>query len=183
MGEIKSAWEIAMEKVEKLGKLSPEELKKQREKEFTLIGQALAEKYLAGLDLWQLEVELDKYKGEEKDWVKKLTAKELIQLIELGNYQRLEKAIEGISYLIEDGGVGNIREEVKRLFDEYEQAGREMREEIERSGREILHQLRISGSAIEAINPRAKEDWQQNLDESAQPYKERLEELKQRLLL
>ena len=31
MGEIKSAWQIAMERAEKLGRLSPEELKKQKE--------------------------------------------------------------------------------------------------------------------------------------------------------
>ena len=49
--------------------LSDKELvawEKQREKEYAAIGQALAEKYLGGLDLRQLKVELDKYKGEEK---------------------------------------------------------------------------------------------------------------------
>ena len=62
MGEIKSAWEIALEKVDKLGELSPEELKRQKEEKYALIGQALADKYLGGLDLWQLDVELDKYR-------------------------------------------------------------------------------------------------------------------------
>ena len=183
MGEIKSAREIALEKVEKLGKLSPEELKQQQEKEYTLIGQALAEKYLGGLDLRQLKVELDKYKGEKRDGVKKVAMVKLAQSIELENRQRLEKAIEGIFYLREDGEVGEIGNEVKQLLDEYEQAGRKMREEIEKSGREVLHQLRISGSAIEAINPRVRDEWQQSLDKLAQPYKERLEELRQKLLL
>ena len=34
MGEIKSAWEIAMEKAEKLGKLPPEELRRQKEEKY-----------------------------------------------------------------------------------------------------------------------------------------------------
>jgi hypothetical protein len=81
MGEIKSAWEIAMERAEKLGKLSPEELKRQREKEYAVIGQALAEKYLGGLDLRQLEVDLDKYEGEKREWVKKMAMVKLAQSI------------------------------------------------------------------------------------------------------
>ena len=183
MGEIKSAWEIAMERAEKLGKLSPEELRRQREKEYAVIGQALAEKYLGGLDLRQLEVDLDKYEGEKRDWVKKMAMVKLAQSIELGSRQRLEKTIEGISYLSGDREVGEIGDEVKQLLDEYEQAGWKKREEIEKSGREVLHQLRISGSAVEAINPMIKDEWQQSLDRFAQPYRERLEELKQRLLL
>ena len=54
MGEIKSAWEIAVERVEGLGKLSPEELRRQKEEEYALIGQVLADKYLGGLGFWQL---------------------------------------------------------------------------------------------------------------------------------
>ena len=34
VGEIKSAWELAMEKVERLGKLSPGELKRQKEEKY-----------------------------------------------------------------------------------------------------------------------------------------------------
>jgi len=54
VGEIKSAWELAMEKAERLGKLSPDERSRQKEEEYRSIGQTLVEKYLAGLGLWQL---------------------------------------------------------------------------------------------------------------------------------
>ena len=40
---IKSAWEIALEKAEKLGRLSPEEAKKRLEEKFYPRGKALAE--------------------------------------------------------------------------------------------------------------------------------------------
>lgn len=182
MGEIKSAWEIAMEKVEKLGKLPPEELRRQKEKKYALIGQALADKYLGGLDLWQLEVELDKYNSEERVLLRETMASRLAQAIELRNYERLARIMEGISYLKEGGKVGEIAEEIKQLLQEYKQAEQKEKEEMEKSGRGILHQLRISGNAIGAVNPKAIGEWQQELDRLAQPYRDRLEPLRQRLL-
>ncbi len=59
MSEMKSAWEKAMEKVEKLGKLSEEELK---QLEHQPAGNKLAAKYLQETD-YNLDVELTKYKG------------------------------------------------------------------------------------------------------------------------
>lgn len=180
--EIKSAWEIAMEKVEKLGKFSPEELKKKNEEKFAQIGQVLADKYLGGLDLWQLEIELDKYGIDERALLKEAVASKLAQAIELENYERLSSVIDGISYLKQGGTIREIEDEIKELFQEYKQAEQEGSKEIEKSAREILHQLRISGSAIGAVNPKAVGEGQQELDRLAQPYRERLEPLKQKLI-
>jgi hypothetical protein len=183
MGEIKSAWEIAMEKAEKLGKLSPEELKEQRRQELHPVGQALADRYLGGLGLWQLRVELDGYKGEERDLVAEALISGLIQAIELGNNERLDKALEGISSLKEDEGteIKEIKGEVETLFQEFQEVEQKERRETEDSVRGILHQLRISGSAIGDINPKVVPEWQQALDRFAEPYRIRLEELKERL--
>ena len=183
MGDIKSAWEIAMEKAEKIGKLSAEELKEQREKEYALIGKSLADKYLAGLDSWQLQVELDKYQGESREGIKKVALLNLVQSIELGDYRRLEQVIDGIYYLKEDKGLKAVGDEIRRLFDEYEQISKKKMEEVEESGWQVLHQMRISGSAVESINPRAQEGWHEIADKFALPYVDRLEELKKRLLM
>ena len=59
MGEMKSAWEKAKEKVEKLGKLTEEELK---QVECVPVGNKLAAKYLQDAD-YNLDAELTKYKG------------------------------------------------------------------------------------------------------------------------
>jgi len=182
MGEIKSAWEIAQEKVEKLGKLSPDELKKKSEEKFTLIGQAIADKYLGGLDLWQLEVELDKYKSEEKATLKESVALKLVQAIELGNNERLSRIIEGIAYLKQEKAVREIDDKIKKLFKEYNQVEQEGSEKLEKSAGEILHQLRISGSAIASVNPKALGEGKQDLEQLTQPYRERLEPLKQKLI-
>jgi hypothetical protein len=182
MGEIKSAWEIALEKTEKLGKLSAEELRRQKEEECALVGQVLANKYLGGLDPWQLEVELDKYRGEEKNSISRAVASKLAQAIELGNRERLNKVIGGISHLSQKGTIEEVGSAIEQLFQEYEQVEQKERKEIEESAEGILHQLRISGSAIKAINPKAISLWQQDLNQLAQPYKERLEQLKQKLI-
>lgn len=183
MGEIKSAWELAMEKAERLGKLSPEELKRQKEEKYGSIGHVLADKYLGGLALWQLEVELGKYNVEEEGMVKGALASVLVHAIELGNCERLQKVIEGILTLKQNhAAIGDIKDEIEQLFEEYEQVEEKESRDIEKAAREILHQLRISGSAIGAVSPKVIPEWQQVFNRLAQPYKERLEGLKERLV-
>ena len=58
MGEIKSAWEKAMEKANSLGKLSPDEADKFK---YVPLGNALAAQYLRE-KVYDLEAELTKYK-------------------------------------------------------------------------------------------------------------------------
>lgn len=182
MGEIKSAWEIAMEKVEKLGKLSREELSRQKEEKYGSIGQILADKCLAGLGPWQLEIELDKYNGEEKELIKSALASRLIQAIELGNSKRLERVIEVIAGLGQGKEeVEGIRGQIEQLFQEYKLVEEEESREAVKSAGEILHQLRISGTAIGAINPKAIPEGRAALGSAAGPFKDRLEGLRQEL--
>jgi hypothetical protein len=182
MGEIKSAWEIAMEKAEKLEKLPPEELRRQKEEKYASIGQVLVDKYLGGLDLWQLDVELDKHSGEERDLLREAAIFKLAHSIDLENPERLGRIMEGISYLRQGEDIKEIGKELDRLFQEYKQVEQKEREEMEKSSGEILHQLNISGSAIGGFNPKAVGEWQQESQKLAQPFREKLEMLRQRLL-
>jgi DNA-directed RNA polymerase subunit F len=183
VGEIKSAWELAMEKVEKLGKLSPEEVRRQKEEKYGSIGQGLAEKYLTGLALRDVRIELDKYKGEEGELVRAALASKLIDAIELGDAERLSKVIEGISELNLKSreGLAGIRAEIEQLFGEYREAEQKKRREVDAAARGVLHQLRISGSAIGSVNPEVVPEWKNELDKIAQPYRERLDDIKARL--
>ena len=183
MGEIKSAWELAMEKVEKLGKLSPEELQRQKTERFGLIGQGLAEKYLTGLALRDVKIEIDKYKGEERELVRVTLASKLIDAIELGDAERLSKVIEGVSELDLKSreALAGIRADIEQLFGEYREAEQKKRREVETAARGMLHQLRISGRAIGSVNPEVVPEWKNELDKIAQPYRERLDSLKARL--
>lgn len=183
MGEIKSAWELAMEKVEKLGKLSPEELQRQKTEKFGSIGQGLAEKYLSGLTLRDLKLELDKHKGEERELVRAALASKLIEAIELGDAERLAKVVEAISglKLKSEDGLAAAKGEIEGLFAEYREAEQKKRRDVDTAARGVLHQLRISGSAIGSVNPEVVPEWKNELDKIAQPYRERLDSLKAKL--
>ena len=183
MGEIKSAWELAMEKVDRLGKLSPEELRRQKEDRGRMIGEGLAEKYLAGTPLRDVKMDLDRNKGEERGLAESALASRLAGAIELGDTERLSKVLEGLSAIGLKGGEGlpDIEAEIEVLFAEYREADRKRRREVETAAREALHRLRISGSAIGGVNPDVVPEWRSDLDRIARPFRERLDGIKARL--
>ncbi|HEX76655.1 MAG TPA: hypothetical protein G4O12_08795 [Dehalococcoidia bacterium] len=182
MGEIKSTWEIAQEKASKLGELSLEEQKKQREDRCRPIGKSLAEKYLSEHDTQHLEAELSKYNSEDKELISQTALHQLIEGIDLRRGSILDRMSQGILSLAKTETAAEIVGKIKELFQEYQEAEKGERQDIEKAGREILHQLRISGTAISQINIRAKGEWQEKLDKVVHPTKERLNRLKQELL-
>ena len=67
MDELKSAWEIAQERANRLGKLSAEEKEQQERQGYRQIGQVLAQKWLDNPQRLDLTAELNKQ--EEKNSV------------------------------------------------------------------------------------------------------------------
>lgn len=181
MGEIKSSWELAMEKVERLGKLSPEELKRQEEEKHAAIAQVLAEKLLGGLAFWQLQVDLEKFGAHEREPVKAALRRKLVDEIELDKGEKLERVLDGLSNLMDTEELNPVKHDLGQLLQEYEEFEQKATREVEEAAGEVLHQLRISGSAIGGINPGVLPEWQERLDTVAGPYKERLEALKAKL--
>jgi hypothetical protein len=196
MGELKSAWEIAQEKADRLGKLSPAEMQQQREQECRQIGTAIAQKYLDSPQPLPLAIELNKYQ-DKKDLVRQATLIHLTQAIDLeswsgtspdstrhdrsgGAYPRLEKIAQGIATL--EPKSQPIIERIRELAQEYEQLADKARQAIETSQRETLHQLRISGTAVGNINIEATPQWQQSCHRLAEPLESRLDSLKQELI-
>ncbi len=182
MGEIKSAWEIAQQKAEKLGKLSAEEIRKEREERANSMGKALAEKYLVKPDLRELTEALNSHKGEEGEIIRQATVTWLVEAIELKSQGKLKELSQSLFILVPGEEIHGIWREIECLFEEYRQAEQTVKQQIDRAGRETLHQLRISGTAIAEINPQAKEKWRKVLDEFSRPFQERLYGLKQKLL-
>ncbi|MCJ7655943.1 MAG: hypothetical protein MUO97_11735 [Dehalococcoidia bacterium] len=181
MGEIKSAREIAQEKASKLGKLSPEERKGQRQDRCRVIGKSLAEKYLSQYDIRLLEAELNKHSAQDKNLMKQSAIHRLIEGINLRYGSTLDKISQGILTLANTAMAIETIGKIKELFQEYAEAENGARQDIEKAGMEILHQLRVSGTAISQINIRAKEEWEQMLNQLTGPFEERLSYLKQEL--
>jgi hypothetical protein len=186
MGEMKSAFEKALEKAEKLGKLSPEEMRERREEEYAPIGRAIADRYLGHGHNGILEEEANRYSGDEKGIVIRAALWRLGEAMGLESDEVTERAMAGMLTLRGEEKIGEISERIRSLLREYREAKRqkyeEEKEDIERRERELLHQLRISGSAVGEINLRASEAWERISRELLSPFDERLNELKQELL-
>ncbi len=124
MGEIKSAWEKAMEKADSLGKLSPDEADKFK---YVPLGNALAAQYLRE-KAYDLEAELTKYKDSNAMRYVTEGAEEIL----LGNIflprseqskQDVKKAMTGIKLIKKDKGrVEVIFDQINNLLNYYEQA-------------------------------------------------------------
>lgn len=181
MGELKSAWEIAQDKVDGLGSLSPEEKRKLQEEKYDQIGRALADKYLEKENTNYLLTKTQKYEGQDRQMVTHAVIERLVDRIDIKYSQTIKKINEGLQ-AISDIQATNIVNQIDELFKEYQQAEAEENQKIEKAGREILHGMRIAGTAIGKINIQANAEWKQSLEHLSLPYQERLNILKQALL-
>jgi hypothetical protein len=183
MGELKSAWEIAQERANRLGKLSAEEEEQQARQRCDQIGQVLAQKWLNGSQQLDIAAELNKHKEEERNIIKQALIEHLAEAIEFTATQdisRMKKVVEGIGSLGPE--LQPKAEEIGKLVQEYEGAEQKIRQELESSYREPLHQLRISGTAVDAINIEATPEWQLAREELVEAFTPRLNNLRQGLI-
>ena len=183
MGELKSAWEIAQERANRLGKLSAEEEEEQARQRCDQIGQLLAQKWLDGSQQLDMSAELNKHKEEERDIIKQAIIEHLAEAIEFTATQdinRMKKAIEGIGSLGPE--LLPKAEEIGKLVQEYEGAEQKIRQELESDYRETLHKLRISGTAVDAVNIEATPEWQPARQELTEVFTPRLNGLRQGLM-
>lgn len=124
MGEIKSAWEKAMEKANNLGKLSPDEADRLK---YAPLGNALAAQYLKEKG-YDIKAELTKYKDSSAMRYVTEGAEEIL----LGNIflprneqskQDVKKAMTGIKLIKKDKRrVEVISDQIDNLLNYYEQA-------------------------------------------------------------
>ncbi len=182
MGEMKSAFERAWERAEKLGELTKEEMEREREKELLPIGKSLSDSFLSHGDIRVIEDTLDKYEDKDRRIIRRGFILSLLDEIKPES-EKSRKAMEGILLLMEDKKE-EIEELEKILLDFEEEKGRlfkKLRDEIEAEGRDILHQLRISGSAISKFNINRSSVWREALLSLHQDYEARMEGIKGRI--
>jgi hypothetical protein len=186
MGEMKSAFEKAMEKAERLGKLSPEEMRKRAEEEYAPIGRAITERYLGHGHKQLLREGVERYSGDEKGMVIEAALFRLIEAIDFTSGDQIERALDGLITIEGEGRTRGTIEEIRGLLGEYKDVQKQKyvgeKERIEKDERELLHQLRISGSAMGAINLQASETWRMISREIDSQFNERLGVLKRELL-
>jgi hypothetical protein len=193
MGDIKSALEIAMEKVEKLDKATDEERRKWK---YVPEGEKLAAKYLKQ-DL-NLVAELSNYEKKLLRYIKEGASEVLIRNINLPKNELAKrtnkKAMEGLKTLKSDKvGMENIYSKMRSIFKHYAEQGEQQRKqaygglkaEFEAKVKQAMQQQ--LGSFI-GINidverqPQFQEEWRRLQIQLDSQYLTLLNEYKQELL-
>ncbi len=183
MSELKSAWEIAQERANRLGKLSAEEKEQQERQGYRQIGQALAQKWLDSSQQLDMTAELNKHEEKEREIIKQAIIEHLVEAIEFTTTQGINSVKRVIEALISLGPELQPKaEEIGQLVQEYEGAEQKIRQELESNYRETLHQLRISGTAVDSINIEADPQWHLARQGLVEAFTPRLDDLKQALI-
>ena len=183
MSELKSAWEVAQERANRLGKLSAGEKEQQERQRYRQVGQVLAQKWMDGSQRLDVTAELGKHEEKGREIIKQAIVEHLIETIGFANTQTIDsvkKVIEAINNLKPE--LQPKAEEMGRLVQEYELAEQKIRQELEGNYMETLHQLRISGTAVDAINIEDNDRWQLARQGLAESFAPRLHALKQALV-
>jgi len=188
MEELKSAFDIAMERAEKLGKASPEEIRKL---DLVPQGEKLAARYLKGQ--CDLTVELGKYDDEARGYVAESVKKVLLRNLDVPKNEVVKRttrrAMEGIKSLKDDkGGVENVYSKLRRLFKHYEdegaqqrsQAYEELKQDFYRNLQQLAQQQGIpTGISINVeSHPQFQEQWRLTLTKLDAQYRTLMEEYK-----
>ncbi len=193
MGDIKSALEIAMEKVEKLGKATDEERLRW---EYVPEGERLAAKYLKQDS--NLTEELGKYDREAARYVMQGAGEVLIRNISLPRNDLAKKtnkrAMEGLKMVKNNKvDVENVYSKIRHIFNHYVEQGKEQRREAYESLKAEVEarlqqavQQRLGSSARVRIDverqPQFQEEWHKMQIQLDRQYLKLLDEYKQELL-
>jgi len=192
MGEIKSAREIAMEKVEELGEATDEE---RLEWKYIPDGEQLASKYLK--KDCNLVAEIDRYEEKVRKYIIRGVVAVLIRNIVLPVNDRAKRnnkrAMDGLKALKSDKvGVENVYSKIRSVFNRYTEQGEQQRKqsyaslkaEFEVKVREALQQqlgLPIGVNIDVESQPQFQEEWHRLENQLDSQYLKLLGECKQEL--
>ena len=190
--EIKSALEIAMEKVEKLGEVTEEERMKWK---YVPEGEKLAARYLKqNLNLLS---ELGKFEEKVKGYVIEGAQDVLVRNVELPRNDSLRKknkrVMEGIKLLKNDKvSAENVFSKMRRVFDHYVEQGEQQRKQayeslkvdvearIQQAVKQQMGSLANVRIDVES-QPQFQEEWRRMLAQLDMQYTRLLDEYKQEL--
>ena len=182
--KIKSALEIAMEKISDLPELTKEEIEEQKEKEYVPVGEAVAKKFLSGtISDSELPMELAQYPGSPGHIVRRSLVEALCREIRLENEDAISgKALTGVRLLASArvGVVEGMGDEFRKIVDDYGRMKEEKSRQYDVLARERLEKLGVSGFAVQ---PNLSEDpgWKEQLQEIQNSFEPRLADIREKL--
>jgi hypothetical protein len=192
MADIKSAYEIAMEKINKIESATPEERLKWK---FVPKGEELAGKYMK--DDINLAFELSKYKDEERKYVAQGISSVLVRNIDLPKNDAVKKnnrkVMDGIKLIKKDKtGVENVFSKIRYIFNHYTEQGEQQKKQAyeqvkEQFAMKLQQALQQQGTTARMNidverHPQFQDEWRKVLIRLDVQYLEHLNEYKHELL-
>ena len=193
MGEIKSAREIAIEKLEKLGETTDEERLKWK---YVPEGEKLATRYIK--EDCNLVAELGRYEEEARRHVAVGASDILLRNINLPKNHSVKsnnkRAMEGLKTLKSDKvAVENVFSKIRRIFDHYAEQGEQQRKQAYESlkadfGAKIQQAVQQQLGSFAKANidverqPQFQEEWRKLQTQLDLQYIKLLDEYKRELL-
>ncbi len=192
MGDIKSAREIAMERVEKIGEATEEERLRWK---YVPEGEKLAARYLK--QNLNLATELGHYEASVTPYIKEGATEILVRHINLPQNdlarKNNKKAMEGLKTLKKDKiGVENIYSKMRGIFNHYMEQGEQQRKQayeqfkadFEAKVQQAIQQQMGSTMGLKIDverQPQFQEEWRKLLTQLDSQYLMLLDEYKQEL--
>jgi len=178
---IKSALEIALEKSRRLGSLSEEEKSRLRDEELAGAGESLAQRYLNGAPLREIEAGLAKREEGDRPTVRRYLLLRLLDEIGIGQSAQYEKIFSAIDHISGDTVLTEEIRGVLRLYEiELERAQQNTLHKLEKAKLDELAQRGISGSAI-SLSTENTQEWAGLRRNMESGYGKRLEEIRGKL--
>lgn len=195
MGDIKSAFEIAMEKISKIEDATPEERVKWK---VFPVGEQLGAKFLK--EDVNILSELNKYKDPERKFVTQGVVEVLARSIDLPRNDNIKKvnrkAMDGIKLVKKDkSGVENIYSKFRYVFNHYNEQGEQQRkqayEQVKVQFAAKLQQamqqqyganVRVNANVNLEQHPQFQEEWRHVLVQLEQQYINHLIEYRKELI-
>jgi hypothetical protein len=193
MADVKSAYEIAMEKIKEIEPATTEERMKWK---FVPKGEELAGKYMK--DDANLVTELSKYNEQEKQYVLQGVSAILIRNIDLPKNDAMKKsnrkAMDGIKLIKKDKtAVENVFSKIRYIFNHYaEQGDKQKKEAYEQAKAQFAEKLQQAVQQQMGTNsrmdvnveqhPQFQEEWRKTLLRLDAQYTQHLTEYKHALL-
>ena len=194
MADIKSAYEIAMEKIKDIESATPEERLKWK---FVPKGEELAGKYMK--DDINLTTELSNYKDEERKFIVQGVSSILVRNIDLPKNDAIKKnnrkAMDGLKLIKKDKtAVENVFSKIRYIFNHYAEQGETQKKEAYEQVKEqfaiklqqAMQQQMGANAKMNNIDverhPQFQEEWRKMLIRLDAQYTQHLNEYKHDLL-
>jgi len=185
MDEIKSALDRALERADRFGKLTAEEMRQQNELKYKPIGEAIVQRFFEHGESSILVEQLNKLEEAGREIAFKSALTFLIETIDMENKELSECAIKGIFGLTSVDDLEAFIGEIRNIFGQYSWQKKLLYEEnSDEIGKEIQERLEgagISGSAIAEFNVGNDDAWNGKVQELRTEFEVRLSDRKRAL--